>query len=206
MARIFFSLAVFAVLLLAANIVVGLTMGDFNAAAQRYQRHLRETGQAADEGRDEAAEAFAPIRRQATIHMLLGLGAALVTILVNSITVTYFIGTSRWCREVSETYSLGPELAARSAQLKRQAFPWSLAGILVTLAIVALGAASDPSANSVLRAADWVPIHFFAATLGTLLIAWAFLRQMVKVGANYEVIEAILAKVRQIREEKGWDE
>ena len=41
-----------------------------------------------------------------TLHMLLGAAAALMTVLVNSITITYFIGTSRWCKEVCETYQL----------------------------------------------------------------------------------------------------
>ena len=80
-----------------------------------------------------------------TIHMLLGAGGALVAILVNSITVTYFIGTSRWCKEVCETYRLPPQLAQQSTRLKRSTFPWAVLGILSVIAVVALGAAADPS-------------------------------------------------------------
>ena len=80
-----------------------------------------------------------------TLHMLLGQAAALVAVLVNSITITYFIGTSRWCKEVCETYRLPAELAERSTRLKRSTFPWALAGILAVIVIVGLGAAADPS-------------------------------------------------------------
>jgi hypothetical protein len=39
-------------------------------------------------------------------HFLTGLMAALAVVLVESVVVTYFIGTSRWCKEVVETYNL----------------------------------------------------------------------------------------------------
>ena len=40
----------------------------------------------------------------ATMHRLTGLAAALAVVFVESVVVTYFIGTSRWCKEVVETY------------------------------------------------------------------------------------------------------
>src|SRR5688500_13312241 len=76
------------------------------------------------------------------VHFLTGLAASLMVVLVLSIVVTYFIGTSRWCREVSETYRLDPGYVQRSTRLKRAAFPYALGGMLLMVAIAALGAAA----------------------------------------------------------------
>ena len=46
----------------------------------------------------ERYELLEPLQRRATWHRLFGILAALVALLVNSISVTYFIGTSRWCQ------------------------------------------------------------------------------------------------------------
>lgn len=204
----------FSLLLIAANYVVGLTTGDFNGAAAKLSGSERAWRMRRDSGAEQeldqlereyvvAQEEFEPLRKRATVHILLGLGAALVCVLVNSITVTYFIGTSRWCREVSDTYALGDEFTSRSNDLKRKAFPWSVAGILTTILIVALGAASDPSALGAERSSGWVSVHFMAASMGLAVIAYALMRQVAAVGANYEVIQEILEEVNSIRKEKG---
>src|SRR5262245_47547481 len=155
MARIFAVLAVLAVLLLGANFVVGLAGGDFNAAAEgkreaqnrlvdveRQTRAARvRTSPALEEAKQAAAAADAEFRgprSQMTLHMLLGSAAALMTVLVSSITITYFIGTSRWSKEVCETYRLSPELADRSTRLKRSTFPWALGGALAVIVTVGL--------------------------------------------------------------------
>ena len=214
MARIFLSLSLFSLLLIVANYVVGLYSGDFNGAAAKLsqsERALRmRQGIGAPQETEKleqqflaAQEEFEPLRRQATIHILLGLGAALVCVLVNSITVTYFIGTNRWCREVSDTYALGDAYTDRSNQLKRKAFPWSIVGILTTMLIVAFGAASDPSALGPARSSGWVSVHFIVASMGVAVIGYAMLRQVAAVGANYEVIQEILVEVQTIRKEKG---
>src|SRR6476660_7410141 len=100
------------------------------------ERQQRSGGVSTSSERDEASQAataadaeFQGPRARMTLHMLLGSAAALVTVLVNSITVTYVIGTSRWCKEVCETYKIDAELAKKSERLKRSAFPWALAGI-----------------------------------------------------------------------------
>lgn len=215
MARIFFGLASFAVALLVLNVALGFLGGDYNgawrqlydAARQRDQLERSSGGDAAQ--RDAAAqqvaalaEQFQPIRKWTTIHRLVGVAAALVTVLVNSITVTYFIGTARWCREVVETYHLDMQLAARSDQLKRRSFPWSAGGILIVIGLVTLGALSDPGAN-MQTSTQWVMPHYMLAIMGTAFIGYAFLRQVVNIGQNYEVIEQILEQVRQIRVDKG---
>jgi hypothetical protein len=69
MEKIFTSVAVFAVALMAATAGLGLWLGDLHG----------QTDQA--------------ILRWGTVHRLSGVLAALVVVLVNSMSVTYFIGT-----------------------------------------------------------------------------------------------------------------
>ena len=137
-----------------------------------------------------------------TVHFLLGVLAALVTVLVNSVSVTYFIGTTRWCREVVEEYGLDPALYDKSRKLKRLTYPWALTGVFVMLAIICFGAAADPSAFGV-AAAQWVTVHFMMAILGTAAIGWAFWIQIGTVGENYKVIQEILDQVNAIRRQQN---
>jgi amino acid transporter len=217
LARIFSVLAVLAVLLLAANFVVGLAAGDFNAGAQDkraaqvrmidMERQLRrERQRTSDEyeqaRRDYAAadERFQGPRGWMTLHMLLGTGGALMAILVNSITITYFVGTSRWCKEVCETYRLPAELVERSTRLKRSTFPWAVVGILSVIAVVALGAAADPSGANVALAEHFVQPHYVGAMAMLVVVAASFYVQIGRIAANYAVIEEILGEVKRTRD------
>ena len=196
MVRIFASLAVFAVALLVADLIAGVWIGNFNAAALEYFAAL----EAADDNGEEvwqAAANFEPVASRALVHRMLGIVASLVVILVNSISVTYFIGTSRWCREVVDAYRLDPALAKHSALLKRKTFPWSLLGILVMLGVAAVGAACDPG-TGYLRP-QWVTPHVVTAIGGTMFIAVAFFYQVRGIAANYRLIEEILEQVRTMR-------
>jgi hypothetical protein len=106
---------------------------------------------------------------------------------------------------VVETYQLDSRLIQRSQQLKRSTFPWALGGMLTVLVIAALGAASDPGANFE-GGADWVTPHLMAAILGTGFVCYSFLVQVSRIGANYEIIETILAEVCHIRSVRGLDQ
>jgi hypothetical protein len=217
LARIFSVLAILSVALLAANFVVGLWGGDFNAAAQEkraaqgkmveLERQLRaarqRTSPESEAARREYAavdERFAVPRGRMTIHMLLGAGSAMMAILVNCITITYFVGTSRWCKEVCETYNLPPDLAERSTTLKRSTFPWAVMGTLAVIAVVALGAAADPSGANFMRSEHFVLPHYIGAMVMLLVVAFSFWIQIGRIAANYAVIEEILAEVRRIRD------
>lgn len=220
MARIFSVLAVFAVLLLAANFFVGLWGGDFNAAAQRKreaqtrmidlerrQRADRTTSSSElEQAKQDAVAAndgFQTPRARMTLHMMLGSAAALVTVLVNSITVTYFIGTSRWCKEVCEAYHLDSELAERATRLKRGTFPWALAGILAVIFMIGLGAAADPSGANWALSARFVMPHYLMAMIGLVVVIAAFGVQIGRIAENYGVIEEIVSEVQRIRAEKN---
>ena len=117
MTRIFPTLASLSIGLFVASVVIGLMIGDLY---------------------DNPTEATL---RWRGVHMLTGTAAALAVVFVHSIVVTYFIGTSRWCKEVTETYRLDPGPLRRSTQLKRRTFPWCVMGMLTVVAVGALGAA-----------------------------------------------------------------
>lgn len=141
------------------------------------------------------------------VHFLFGLVTAIVVALVNSIAITYFIGTSRWVREVVTTYRLAPDLVQRSARLKRRAFPWALGVILMMLALTALGATADPvvamrppSANL-----SWRVIHFSAAIVALLYTLAASVAIWNRLAAHHRLIQEVLAEVQRIRAEKGLD-
>jgi len=228
LSRIFSVLAIVALLTLSANFLLGLGIGDFNSTARRYVAAAREhkslpmedvspeLHQKVVQEFTDSGKAFAAPRRNLTLHFYLGVASSLLAILVCSISVTYFIGTSRWCREVAETYRLSPDFVQRSDSLKRRTFPYALLGIFTVIVIVALGGLSDPSIpwrrafetekdwfNATFPPAGMVNIHYIAAMIGLLVLAFSFWVQATRIAANYGVIDEILAEVRRIRSERG---
>jgi len=214
MSRIFFSLGILSLLLMAATLSIGLYLGDFKAhllERRQLDRKIQDLQSALPKPADLDAQLAAARARMVEldglrgwfrVHLLLGVGTSLTVILVNCIAVTYFIGTGRWCREVVETYQLDPALAARSQQLKRRSFPWATLGIVSALVVSALGAAADPGT---LRSTTdfWATPHMVAAFAGFLIIAWAFFIQWANIGENHAVIEEIVARVGEVRRERG---
>ncbi len=178
MTRIFLSLAWFALVLMGATLILGLFIGDLHT--------------------DHSPSML----RWATVHRLAGVASALAVVLVNSIVVTYFIGTSRWCKEVTETYRLEPALVRRSTQLKRRTFPWAVMGMLTVVGVIALGAAADP-ATGLPHTGDWVTPHLLGAMAGLVLIGGAFFVEWRNIEANHLLIAEILALVRRIRVDRG---
>jgi hypothetical protein len=176
--RIFLTLAWLAVVTIVAAFVIGISIEDLHT---------------------DHSEAM---RRWATVHRLTGIAAALAVVLVNSIVVTYFIGTSRWCKEVSETYGLGKPFIERSTRLKRRTFPWTVMGMLAIIGVASLGAAADP-ATLWPNTEAWITPHLIGSMCGFALIVWSFFVEWQNIQANQEVINDVLAEVRRIRAERG---
>ena len=211
MARIFLVLAMFAITLLLANLTIGLAIGDFGTSSAAFdaarQAH-KSLANSPDATLDQVAAARQLVsdtgkrmvdqREPFWIHIWLGIIAVLVNLLVNSISITYFIGTNRWCSEVVDAYNLDRELADQSRRLKRRSFPWAFLGILLTLGIASLGAAGDPY-SSTSSPSTWVTAHWMLAMGGTMLIGVAFVSQSVALSANYQVINTILQRVEERR-------
>lgn len=150
-------------------------------------------------------------QRLATVHRLTGIAAGVIVLLVDSVVVTYFVGTSRWCKEVSETYRLAPTLVARSNQLKRKTFPLAVVSMLILVGIVALGGAADPATDlhpaplQQLFGADisWADAHLAGALIGTALVAYGFFAMAQNIASNQIVIQDVMTEVKRIRTERG---
>lgn len=219
MTRIFSSLAVFAVLMLAANFLVGLSIGDFNGQADALREAQREVDRfrllapQEDDPRWQAARAnvarlsaeIGPSRRLAGFHKLFGIAGALISLLVNSVAITYFVGTSKWCGEVSETYRLDLGRVERIRRLKRRAFASGLVSMLIVVLLSGLGAAADPG-NSQSGGQQWATAHLIVASIAIVVIAGLFWLQAGRVQANYALIQEIMDDVRAVRDERGIDE
>ena len=215
MARIFFTLSSFATLLVLGNLLLGHFLFGYGDTAREYintsdKLAKQEKGNADQSNNEKLAEKqrkllqrFVPMKKRMVLHFWIGIGAALVTILVNSVSITYFIGTNRWCREVTEMYRLEESFCAKSDRLKRRSFPWAFGGILTAIVLASLGASADPSGYLRANAANWVIPHYMFALLGSLLIPCSFLIQVGAIGANYAVIEDVVAEVDRIRTERG---
>ena len=134
--------------------------------------------------------------------MLFGTAAALVLVLVESIVVTYFIGTSRWCKEVVEAYDLDRSLIQQSNFIKRRTFPWALFSMLVIVGVISLGAAADPGTGRIHTEA-WATPHLIGALAGLCFITLAAIVEWNSIHANQALIEHILAEVKRIRSERG---
>jgi len=180
MERVFFRVATFAVALLVATAGLGLWLGDLHGQTDPQ------------------------VLRWGTVHRLSGVLAALLVVLVNSMAVTYFIGTGRWCREVVETYALDPTYIERSRVLKRRAFPFAILGMLAVVAIVALGGAADPASGRP-GTQDWVTPHLVGALALVAAIAWLFQAQVPTIRRQHELIEDVLGDVRAVRKARGLD-
>ncbi len=204
-------------LLIGTNIFLGLTGGDVNGAATevriqqtrllRLQSSLASTKAEVEAQKEKALQAqtcMAKLQPAKSRHIMVGLLAAVVTLIVNSICVTYFIGTGRWVSEVTMTYNLDERFDLEAKRLKITTFRWSLLGIVTVLAIAALGAASDPGT---LRetTAKFVAPHYLLAVVGFFILAWAFWRQYWGIRKNGELIDQIMLQVRRVRSEKGLD-
>lgn len=181
MTRIFLTLASVSMVLLVAALTVGLSIGDLY-----------------DQPSDRTLE-------WATVHRLTGVAAALSVVFVLSVVVTYFIGTSRWCKEVVETYGLDPAFVRASTRLKRRTFPWALGGMLAVVVVVALGGAADPATGRP-NTKPWADVHLIGALCGVLAIAWCYVVAWTHVLANHGIIQRIVADVARIRRERGLDE
>jgi hypothetical protein len=180
MTRILLSLASLSIILLSAALVLGLWIGDLYNDPAQSTLHW------------------------ATIHRLTGVAAALAVVFVESVVVTYFIGTGRWCKEVVETYRLEQAFVQRSNLLKRRTFPWALVGMLAVVGIVALGGAADPATGRDHTQA-WARWHLVGSFSGLLLIAWTYFVAWNNIFANHAIIREIVAQVGQIRRERGLD-
>jgi hypothetical protein len=198
------SLSMLPIVLILVTMGVGWWIGDYNGAFAAVKASRMESNDTSDTAVLQDLELMEQPQRRFNYHFQLGLASALTTVLINSLSVTYLIGTSRWVKEVCEAYELAPALPDKSNQLKRQTFPWSLTGIISILIIVALGAASDPGTLNE-STANWVLPHSFAAVIGACLIVAAIVVQAFNLHQNAKIIDEVVEEVRRARVARGLD-
>lgn len=215
MQRIFVGLAAVAMLLLVANVFLGLTGGDYNAAAHAYYENGEEIKRlqtapdaaeklAAVSARHEELRAAAKaLQPHMTRHMLLGILAALMTLLACSVSITYFVGTSRWFKEVVDTYKLDRNYVTESQQIKRRSFRWSVLGALAILGVVGLGAAAEPTWANAQHSQGYVLPHYLSALAAIALLVVSFAAQYLSLAGNSKLIETVMGDVRRIRQARG---
>jgi hypothetical protein len=135
-------------------------------------------------------------QRMFTIHLIAGLSAALLTLLLHSLIFTYFIGTGRWVQEVVKSYRLPESLWNQSRRLKSSAFPFILGSILLVIITAILGAATD-------RGLLDRNIHLALASLAVGFNFWSYVAEYHAVVANSELINQIMNEVTRMRSERG---
>ena len=201
-------LAAFALLLLLVPLGLGLsTLGGRLNESVLLRSKLRPGNELSDAEYLQTTARLdeldsAALGRAATMHRLLGLLASLAVLFVNGIVITYFVGTSRWCKEVATTYQMDDALWRTAAALKRKTFPWSVTAMLAVVVMVALGGASNPGTGRP-GTADWVQWHLLGALAGAALIAWVFYIQWTNIAANGQLVDRIMGEVKRIRIERG---
>ena len=203
-------------MLLVAALGVGLWVGDYGGEAKSYMEAKAPLARALSNPSTPAAEQdraysqlkllseeFQVIQGRQRIHFLLGMLACLAAVLVNSIAVTYFVGTTKWIREVVEAYSLSVSFVERTNRIKRSSFPWAICSMLMIVAIAALGGMSDPGGWMRSQSAFYVTPHFLFAMLGTAIIGYSFFVQVGNISANSAVIAEVMGEVRAARLARG---
>ena len=200
MPRIFLVLAGTSLAGVACAILLGLSLGDFQTSMAEL-RALQLEAELDSEGDSRVQELEAEYSR-ASVHRLAGLGAALFTVFASAISATYFIGTSRWCKEVVETYEFDPQITVDALQRKRRAFGLAASNMLAVVVISSLGAAADPS-TGVDGTAAWATPHLWAALLGISWLGWSFLSIGGYIGRQHAAIEDIMRLVHERRVSLG---
>jgi hypothetical protein len=195
-----------ATMLMAITLFLGLRIGDVPALADRA-KVARDAGDEAKylEIKARSDEGVAALVN----HRLFAIGVSIFVLFVNSMSITYFVGTSRWCREVVETYGLDRAFAEQAQNNKRRNFPVAVGGMLTILVIAGIGAASDWSVEypvNVKRAALWATPHLIAACVGIGIMIVAFYFQALKLQQQGEHIARIMDEVARIRKERGLSE
>src|SRR3989442_10644823 len=130
-------------------------------------------------------------------HFLLGLSAAMFTLLVHCLIFTYFLGTGRWVKEVKLAYDLpDAPLPRLTRDLKRRVFPPALLAMLTAIATGAAGAAAQ------VQVWRW-EIHATLATITLLVNLWVFRLEFHCLQTNVRVLNDVMREVDRLRTERG---
>lgn len=179
MTRIFVPLSVLSILALVASIFLGLRIGDAATVAENSN---------------------------ISVHLLAGLGTLFFSLLCHSLVLTYFMGTGRWLEETCIAYKLDPKFQADSRSMKWRVYPLMTLCLMLLIATGAFGAAADPA--SAFGFKGWgslsgAGVHFLVAVTTLVITMGTYGFEFLSLQRNGEIVNQVLAQVRQIREAKG---
>lgn len=128
------------------------------------------------------------------VHLLLGLVTMLATLLVHSIAFTYFLGTTRWVKEVVQIYGMPEWVHAQALRNKRRAFPFEL-GSMVAIALTTW-------AGGAVHTRDWPiarELHLAAATLTIGFNLGAYVAEYLAIVAQARLLLEVKARADRQR-------
>lgn len=139
-------------------------------------------------------------------HMLAGMCALLLNIMVHAIALTYFMGTGRWMEETTSAYRLSPQVYAESKKLKYRVVLAMTLCLLLLIVTGGFGAAADPASAAGFKGWGGIPagtIHMLIALTTGCINLCVNLGEYLAISRNGELVEKILSEVRAIRISKG---
>lgn len=179
MTRIFLTLASASTLLLLAVFVLGLNIGD--------PRVLES-------------------QQLVSWHLLLALTGLIFAALVHAVVLTYFMGTGRWMEDVSKTYQLEEHWRLEGQRLKHRVIPWMMLCIALLLTTIGFGAAADPASrlgSSGVGGLSMSTLHLLVAIATVGGNIFVNIREFHAIERNGQLVNEIVAKVREIRIARG---
>ncbi|MCA9065838.1 MAG: hypothetical protein KDA96_22375 [Planctomycetaceae bacterium] len=157
-------------------------------------------------GNEGSASKLAEVQLRVHYHMLAGLGALTFATLLHAILFTYFMGTGRWLEETSKAYSLPDDYYKQNQKIKYRLLPGLTMAVLMMVATGGFGAAADAATVVSLDGVMGMKgdqIHMLVAIFTAIVNILVNFSEYIAVRRNHSIIEAVLADVRRIREERG---
>lgn len=142
---------------------------------------------------------FTPSRAEPTgadlfaFHLPAALASLVFALLVHSMAFTYFLGTSRWVKEVVQAYQLSGALYQQAAQLKRGTVRFVMPCAALAIATAVTGAAADLSMLP-------GPVHLITAGAFIGLNVWGHVAEYDLIKANCTLLESVMDQVRQLQQ------
>ena len=130
-------------------------------------------------------------------HFVLGLFSAIAVLLIHCLTITYFLGTGRWVKEVCLAYGLPDDRWPRQTRdIKRRNTPYAILAMLVTIATAAAGAGRQN-----FEWPAWVHAALAGATLVINVAVWVI--EYRNMGTNLRILDEVYAETERLRAAAG---
>jgi hypothetical protein len=131
------------------------------------------------------------------IHFVLGLFSALAVLGIHCLTITYFLGTGRWVKEVCLEYRFPDDHWPRQTRdIKRGNTPYAITAMVLTIATAAAGAGRQ---HEVWPA--WIHLTLAVAAVIVNGVVWVIEYRNIR--TNFRILNEVYAEVERSRAEHG---